>query len=39
MPLVTTEPGSEVAPTTSPPGHMQKLQALRLVAPGVVELW
>ena len=25
MPLVTTRPGSEVAATTVPPGHMQKL--------------
>ena len=25
MPLVTTRPGSEVAATTWPPGHMQKL--------------
>jgi len=25
MPLVTTWPGSEVAATTVPPGHMQKL--------------
>jgi hypothetical protein len=25
MPLVTTRPGSDVAATTVPPGHMQKL--------------
>jgi hypothetical protein len=25
MPFVTTRPGSEVAATTVPPGHMQKL--------------
>ena len=24
MPLVTTRPSSEAAPTTTPPGHMQK---------------
>ena len=25
IPLVTTRPTSDVAPTTRPPGHMQKL--------------
>lgn len=29
MPLVTTRPGSEVAATTVPPGHMQKLYTER----------
>jgi len=32
MPLVTTRPGSEVAATTWPPGHMQKLYAARPLA-------
>ncbi|MNN34786.1 hypothetical protein D3C81_1486070 [compost metagenome] len=29
MPLVTTRFGSEVAATTVPPGHMQKLYTVR----------
>ena len=29
MPLVTTRPGSLVAATTVPPGHMQKLYTVR----------
>ena len=29
MPLVTTRPSSDVAATTVPPGHMQKLYTLR----------
>ena len=32
MPLVTTRSGSEVAATTVPPGHMQKLYTERPLA-------
>jgi len=36
MPLVTTRPGSEVAATTVPPGHMQKLYTERPLWPALL---